>query len=237
MSELVQSALTVAAKQSAGKWFRSAAKRIRTRAGSPGTIPLIATQAAGAVLSHSSRTVIAPASVLPAPARSPQPSEDPNQLPSAMAPTLSSLLGGFNGHSAVSTALSTMFQPRREQQQNAAQSGSSALPAKVVAASAAEGGIKMYSNEYYWTCAAGGVVSCGGTHMAVTPLDVVKCNMQTNPGKYPNIGAGFSTIVKEQGIAGLFKGWVPTLLGYSAQGACKFGLYELFKKCATCSFC
>lgn len=37
-------------------------------------------------------------------------------------------------------------------------------------------------------------------------------------------------LLKEQGARGLFKGWVPTLLGYSAQGACKFGFYEYFKK-------
>lgn len=64
----------------------------------------------------------------------------------------------------------------------------------------------------------------------VTPLDVVKCNMQTNPGKYTGIFSGFRTIVAEQGARGLFKGWVPTALGYSAQGACKFGFYEFFKK-------
>jgi hypothetical protein len=29
---------------------------------------------------------------------------------------------------------------------------------------------------------------------------------------------------------GLFRGWFPTLIGYSAQGAGKFGLYEYFKK-------
>jgi len=29
---------------------------------------------------------------------------------------------------------------------------------------------------------------------------------------------------------GLIEGWLPTLLGYSAQGACKFGFYELFKR-------
>ena len=37
-------------------------------------------------------------------------------------------------------------------------------------------------------------------------------------------------LLKEQGAKGLFKGWVPTLLGYSAQGACKYGFYEFFKK-------
>lgn len=36
--------------------------------------------------------------------------------------------------------------------------------------------------------------------------------------------------MKEQGVKGFFRGWVPTLLGYSAQGACKFGFYEFFKK-------
>jgi len=33
----------------------------------------------------------------------------------------------------------------------------------------------------------------------------------------------------EQGIKGLYKGWGPTVVGYSLQGACKFGLYEFFK--------
>lgn len=37
-------------------------------------------------------------------------------------------------------------------------------------------------------------------------------------------------LLKEQGARGFFRGWVPTLLGYSAQGACKFGFYEFFKK-------
>ena len=67
----------------------------------------------------------------------------------------------------------------------------------------------------------------------VTPLDVVKCNMQTDPTKYPSIGRGFAITVKEQGLAGLVRGWSPTLVGYSIQGAGKFGLYEYFKKCAS----
>lgn len=37
-------------------------------------------------------------------------------------------------------------------------------------------------------------------------------------------------LLKEQGVRGLFKGWVPTLFGYTAQGACKMGFYEFFKK-------
>ncbi|PKA55437.1 Mitochondrial phosphate carrier protein 3, mitochondrial [Apostasia shenzhenica] len=90
--------------------------------------------------------------------------------------------------------------------------------------------IKMYSPTFYAACTAGGILSCGLTHMAVTPLDLVKCNMQINPAVYRSISSGFGILLKEQGVKGFFRGWVPTLLGYSAQGACKFGFYEFFKK-------
>eukprot|EP00898_Chlorokybus_atmophyticus_P000439 jgi/Chlat1/1396/Chrsp12S01973 len=98
------------------------------------------------------------------------------------------------------------------------------------AAAEKSGKIQMYSPAYYAACTAGGILSCGLTHTAVTPLDVVKCNMQTDPQKYKSIASGFSLVMKEGGAGGLFKGWVPTLIGYSMQGAFKFGLYEYFKK-------
>ncbi|PHT57137.1 Phosphate carrier protein, mitochondrial [Capsicum baccatum] len=88
----------------------------------------------------------------------------------------------------------------------------------------------MYSPQFYAACTFGGILSCGLTHMAVTPLDLVKCNMQIDPAKYKSISSGFGVLLKEQGARGFFRGWVPTLLGYSAQGACKFGFYEFFKK-------
>lgn len=106
--------------------------------------------------------------------------------------------------------------------------------------------IEMYSTEFYTTCAIGGWLSCGLTHMAVTPLDVVKCNMQIDPLKYKSIGSGFGVVLKEGGLSGLFRGWVPTLVGYGFQGTCKFGFYEYFKKraapwtlprCRAYSFC
>merc|ERR1711937_669084 len=36
--------------------------------------------------------------------------------------------------------------------------------------------------------------------------------------------------IAEGGAAGLFLGWAPTAIGYTAQGICKFGFYEVFKK-------
>lgn len=38
---------------------------------------------------------------------------------------------------------------------------------------------------------------------------------------------GFSLTVQEQGLKGLVRGWAPTLVGYSVQGAGKFGEYPL----------
>jgi len=90
--------------------------------------------------------------------------------------------------------------------------------------------IAMYSNEFWGACAVGGVLSCGLTHTAVTPLDLVKCNMQANPKEFnKGLGAGLSKIYGQRGLSGLFTGWGPTLAGYSVQGAFKFGLYEYFK--------
>lgn len=82
---------------------------------------------------------------------------------------------------------------------------------------------------YYSKCFVAGVLSCGLTHAGVTPLDVVKCNMQINPGKFNGLIQGLRTIAAEEGASLLFKGFTPTLLGYSAQGFFKFGLNEFFK--------
>jgi solute carrier family 25 (mitochondrial phosphate transporter), member 3 len=39
--------------------------------------------------------------------------------------------------------------------------------------------------------------------------------------------------MKAEGPSGLFTGWLPTSIGYSLQGLCKFGFYEFFKKTYT----
>ncbi|CCI47622.1 hypothetical protein ABG067_003668 [Albugo candida] len=87
----------------------------------------------------------------------------------------------------------------------------------------------IHDNVYYGKCMIGGILSCGLTHTAITPLDVVKCNMQVNPTKFKGLVPGLRTIASEEGTSALFKGWAPTAIGYSAQGFCKFGFYEYFK--------
>ena len=43
------------------------------------------------------------------------------------------------------------------------------------------------------------------------------------------MGNGFKVTMREQGTRGLVLGWAPTAIGYSMQGLCKFGFYEVFK--------
>mmetsp|Transcript_2161 Transcript_2161/g.4138 ORF Transcript_2161/g.4138 Transcript_2161/m.4138 type:complete len:312 (-) Transcript_2161:160-1095(-) len=86
-----------------------------------------------------------------------------------------------------------------------------------------------HTNDYYAKCAFGGILACGVTHTAVTPLDVVKVNMQVNPKKFSGLFSGMGILAREEGSAALVKGWAPTCIGYSLQGMFKFGLYEVFK--------
>jgi len=85
------------------------------------------------------------------------------------------------------------------------------------------------SMHYFALCGLAGVLSCGITHTAIVPLDLVKCRIQVDPAKYKNVLNGFKVTLKEDGARGLAKGWAPTFFGYSAQGLCKFGFYEVFK--------
>lgn len=85
------------------------------------------------------------------------------------------------------------------------------------------------SQKYYALCGFGGLLSCGLTHTAVVPLDLVKCRLQVDAAKYKNLFTGFKVTVQEAGVRELAKGWAPTLIGYSMQGICKFGFYEVFK--------
>jgi len=97
--------------------------------------------------------------------------------------------------------------------------------------------VQVYSPTYFALCAIGGVIACGPTHTLMCPIDVVKCNSQTDAkhfgrgtirglryiysGEAASLGFG-------SGLAGVCKGWGPTLMGYSLQGAGKYGGYEFF---------
>ena len=87
----------------------------------------------------------------------------------------------------------------------------------------------VHDMSYYGKCMIGGILSCGLTHTALTPLDLIKCRIQCDPNLYKGIGDGFKTIIRTRGFNGLTVGWLPTGIGYSMQGFGKFGFYEMFK--------
>ena len=100
---------------------------------------------------------------------------------------------------------------------------------RLVSAAALEPGAscEFGSPKYYALCGFGGLLSCGLTHTAVTPLDLVKCRLQVNKEKYKSLGNGFKLTVKESGASGLFLGWAPTAIGYSMQGTLINNFFQL----------
>jgi len=97
-------------------------------------------------------------------------------------------------------------------------------------AQAKTGKIALYSGQYYAACTFGGLLACGLTHAAVTPLDLIKTRRQVDSKLYTSNVQGWGKIYRGEGVRGIFTGWSPTLFGYSAQGAFKYGWYEYFKK-------
>lgn len=90
-------------------------------------------------------------------------------------------------------------------------------------------GIHLFSKEYYAACTIGGIIACGPTHSAVTPLDLVKCRRQVDAKLYTSNIQGWKSILKTRGDS-IFTGVGATFIGYSLQGAGKYGFYEYFKK-------
>ena len=54
------------------------------------------------------------------------------------------------------------------------------------------GGSDVHDMSYYGKCMVGGILSCGLTHMAVCPLDIVKCRKQVSSHNFIKlVGLGF----------------------------------------------
>ena len=68
------------------------------------------------------------------------------------------------------------------------------------------------------------------SHALATPIDVVKTRQQTMPS-YASLGLlnGLRRVALDDGPVALLTGIVPTVVGYGAEGALKFGVYELLK--------
>ena len=78
------------------------------------------------------------------------------------------------------------------------------------AANTEETSCEIGSAKYYALCGFGGLLSCGITHTAVTPLDLVKCRLQVNKEKYKSVGTGFKVIsMTNFGMSHIIYVWYP----------------------------
>jgi hypothetical protein len=78
-----------------------------------------------------------------------------------------------------------------------------------------------------------GAVCCAGVHLIVTPIDVVKTKVQTNPEKYPGAVAAFKKVVTDDGIGGFFAGWLVTFMGWFVWGGFTYSLTEQLRRYLT----
>jgi hypothetical protein len=77
---------------------------------------------------------------------------------------------------------------------------------------------------------ASGAICASGVHLLLTPLDVVKTKIQTNPVKYTGVIQSFRSVVREEGLPTFFTGWAPTFLGFFIWGAVSYSTTELLRR-------
>jgi len=89
---------------------------------------------------------------------------------------------------------------------------------------------KNLSPSTYLRFMVSGALCCSVVHLGVTPLDVVKTKLQTDPVNYPGPIVAFKKIVDEEGLSTFFSGWAPTFVGFFCWGAVGYTLTEFLKR-------
>lgn len=85
----------------------------------------------------------------------------------------------------------------------------------------------------YLRFGASGAICCSGVHLALTPIDVVKTKVQTDPVKYTGVGQTFQKVLKDGGPGAFFTGWAPTFLGFFIWGGLSYALTEFLRRTFT----
>mmetsp|Transcript_21587 Transcript_21587/g.53412 ORF Transcript_21587/g.53412 Transcript_21587/m.53412 type:complete len:973 (+) Transcript_21587:67-2985(+) len=75
-----------------------------------------------------------------------------------------------------------------------------------------------------------GAICASGAHFVLTPLDVVKTKLQTDPENYPGVVSAFKKLADERGIGGFFDGWAPTFVGFFFWGSASYSTTELLRR-------
>jgi hypothetical protein len=75
-----------------------------------------------------------------------------------------------------------------------------------------------------------GALCCSSVHIVLTPIDVIKTRIQTNPEKYTDVVTAYKKVTTEQGYIGLFSGWDATVVGFFVFGGITFVATEYFRR-------
>mmetsp|Transcript_9279 Transcript_9279/g.10598 ORF Transcript_9279/g.10598 Transcript_9279/m.10598 type:complete len:1059 (-) Transcript_9279:158-3334(-) len=89
--------------------------------------------------------------------------------------------------------------------------------------------VQLDLSSYLRFCVSGAICA-SGVHLTLTPLDVVKTKVQTDPVKYPGPVSCFQKLIKEEGFGVFFTGWVPTFVGFFFWGGFSYSLTELIRR-------
>ncbi|OJA09606.1 hypothetical protein AZE42_01409 [Rhizopogon vesiculosus] len=91
--------------------------------------------------------------------------------------------------------------------------------------------IPQFTSKDYSSFFLAGALCCTITHVAMTPLDVVKTRIQIDPAyRKLNMLTGTRHVIATEGPKALLTGFGPTAVGYLVQGGAKFAGYEYWKK-------
>jgi hypothetical protein len=90
--------------------------------------------------------------------------------------------------------------------------------------------VQLDFSSYIRFCLSG-AICCSGVHLALTPIDVIKTKVQTDPQKYPTALVAFQKLVDESGgLGGFFQGWVPTFVGFFCWGGFSYSFTEFLRR-------
>jgi solute carrier family 25 (mitochondrial phosphate transporter), member 3 len=90
-----------------------------------------------------------------------------------------------------------------------------------------------YSADVLFRLALSGAICSSAVHVVLTPLDVVKTKVQTNPKLYPTVPISFRRVYRDEGLSTFYSGWLPTLLGNFFAGGALYLLTEVIRKYLT----
>jgi solute carrier family 25 (mitochondrial phosphate transporter), member 3 len=89
--------------------------------------------------------------------------------------------------------------------------------------------MELDASMYLRFCASGAICS-SAVHLLLTPIDVIKTKVQTNPILYPTIGASFAKVFQEEGVQTFYTGWLPTVLSNFVGGGVLYALVEFVRR-------